>query len=137
MTWPCAQGHALLTRQMGSSLPCPAIDFTGGFNKFYAAAFGLAHTSTAIKEKYGVEFDPFLNDETFVTSVLALEELGATGNKVGARPNHLKCSKASYPIAFTRSTHLTYQPFSILFGKAVRYWHQAFVAVTGCATVHC
>ena len=82
MTWPCAQGHALLTRQMGSSLPCPAIDFTGGFNKFYAAAFGLAHTSTAIKEKYGVEFDPFLNDETFVTSVLALEELGATGNKV-------------------------------------------------------
>lgn len=29
--------------------------------------------------------DPFLNDETFLTSVLALEELGATGNKVRRR----------------------------------------------------
>ena len=26
----CLQGHALLTRHMGSSLPCPNIDFTGG-----------------------------------------------------------------------------------------------------------
>ena len=77
-----AQGHALMTRQSGSALPCPAIDFTGGFSKFYAAAFDLPHTDTAIREKFGSDFDPFQNDETFITSVLTLEELGATGNKV-------------------------------------------------------
>ena len=71
----------LFTRQAGSSLPCPAIDFTGGFNKVYAAAFGLAPTATAIADTFGSPFDPFLNDETFITSVLFLEELGATGSK--------------------------------------------------------
>ena len=30
--------------------------------------------------------DPFLNDQNFVLSVLTLEELGATGNKVGSHP---------------------------------------------------
>ena len=76
------QGHALMTRQAGSILPCPAIDFTGGFSKFFAAAFHLPHTDTAIREKFGSDFDPFHNDETFILSMLSLEELGATGNKV-------------------------------------------------------
>ena len=75
------QGHTLFTRQAGSSIPCPLVDFTGGFNKFYAAAFGLEPTANAIAAKYGRAFNPFENDETFVVSTLALEELGATGNK--------------------------------------------------------
>lgn len=83
-----AQGHALLTRAAGSSLPCPAIDFTGGFSKFYAAAYGLPRTDSAIRDRFGRDFDPFENDETFVTSVLALEELGATGNKVQLSRSH-------------------------------------------------
>ena len=89
------QGHALLTRQAGSALPCPAIDFTGGFSKFYAAAFGLRPTETAIREKFGRDFDPFENDETFVTSVLTLEELGATGNKASGAWHHTGSNKPS------------------------------------------
>ena len=30
------QGHAAFTRAAGSNLPCPAIDFTGGWNDFMA-----------------------------------------------------------------------------------------------------
>lgn len=48
------QGHALFTRQAGGDLPCPALDFTGGFNQFMAAAYNL--TGMTIKEKYGVDF---------------------------------------------------------------------------------
>ncbi|KAK9915431.1 hypothetical protein WJX75_009080 [Coccomyxa subellipsoidea] len=82
------QGHALFTRQAGSDLPCPPLDFTGGFNKFFGAAFNLTGSDT-IESKYGVPFDPFLNDENFLLCVLSLEELGATGNKglVGALTN--------------------------------------------------
>jgi hypothetical protein len=72
------QGHALFTRHAGSSLPCPLVDFTGGFNAFFAAAYNLTGT---IESVYGRPFNPFQNDATYFTSVLALEELGATGNK--------------------------------------------------------
>jgi hypothetical protein len=54
------------------------VDFDGGFNAFMAAAFKLNGT---VEETYGAPFDPFKNDVNFVLSVLALEELGATGNK--------------------------------------------------------
>ncbi|KAK9915059.1 hypothetical protein WJX75_004249 [Coccomyxa subellipsoidea] len=74
------QGHALFTRQAGSDLPCPPIDFTGGFNKYFGAAYNLTGDET-IESKFGAPFDPFLNDETYLLSVLSLEELGATGNK--------------------------------------------------------
>lgn len=74
------QGHALFTRQAGGQNPCPVIDFDGGFNEFYAAAFELPE-GTTIEDRFGAPFDPFLNDQNFVLSVLALEELGATGNK--------------------------------------------------------
>ena len=35
------QGHALFTRQAGGTNPCPQVDFTGGFNKFMAAVYGV------------------------------------------------------------------------------------------------
>ena len=73
----------LFTRHAGSSLPCPPINFTA-FNEYYAAVYGLdpAPAANSIQKKFGAHFDPFLNDETYTTSVLALEELGCTGNKV-------------------------------------------------------
>ena len=73
------QGHALFTRAAGSTIPCPAIDFVGGFNQFMAAAYGLPE-GTTIEEEYGAAFDPFMNDQNYVLCVLTLEELGATGN---------------------------------------------------------
>ena len=48
------QGHALFTRQAGGDLPCPALDFTGGFNQFMAAAYNL--TGKTIEEVYGAPF---------------------------------------------------------------------------------
>ena len=80
------QGHALFTRQAGGKNPCPLVNFTA-FDQFLAAAYGLdpAPGANSIAKTFGAAFDPFLDDETFTTSVLALEELGATGNKVRAR----------------------------------------------------
>lgn len=72
------QGHALFTRQAGGANPCPATDITGGFNQFFALAYGLSGT---VQQTYGQAFNPFLNDQNFFLSVLTLEELGATGNK--------------------------------------------------------
>ena len=45
--------------------------------------------------------DPFLNDETFVTCVATLEELGATGNKVLHSCNRL---------LLALQTHVTHIP---------------------------
>lgn len=73
------QGHALFTRAAGSTIPCPAIDFVGGFNQFLAAAYGLDE-GTTVEDKFGSAFDPFMNDQNYVLCVLTLEELGATGN---------------------------------------------------------
>ena len=46
------QGHVLFTRQAGALNPCPAIDFTGGFNGFFAAAYGVA----SVQAKFGAPF---------------------------------------------------------------------------------
>lgn len=70
------QGHALFTRQAGGANPCPLMDFVGGFNAFFARAYGLPGT---VEETYGQPFNPFLNDQNFFLSVVTLEELGATG----------------------------------------------------------
>lgn len=35
--------------------PCPLLDFTGGFNKFLAAAYGLA-TGETISSRFGKPF---------------------------------------------------------------------------------
>lgn len=48
------QGHALTVRQSGGVLPCPLVDFTGGFNAFFGAAFGLGERSIA--DVYGSPF---------------------------------------------------------------------------------
>ena len=71
------QGHALFVRQAGGTLPCPAVDYTTGFNEFFARAYNLPGT---VQQTYGAPFDPFLNDQNFFLSVVTLEELGATGN---------------------------------------------------------
>ncbi|KAK9865943.1 hypothetical protein WJX84_012323 [Apatococcus fuscideae] len=74
------QGHALFTRQAGSTIPCPYVDYDAGFNGILAAAYGLAPGET-IEKLFGKKWDPYVNDATFTISMLTLEELGATGNK--------------------------------------------------------
>ena len=69
--------------QAGGANPCPALDFTGGFNQFLGAAFGLP-AGTTVKDKWGVAFDPFGSDAAFTLCVATLKELGATGNKARA-----------------------------------------------------
>ena len=56
------------------------MDFDGGFNAFMAAAYNLPPGVT-VAARFGAPFNPFLNDQNYVLSVLTLEELGATGNK--------------------------------------------------------
>lgn len=60
------QGHALFVRHAGGVLPCPQVDFTGGFNGFLAAAYGLGNTT--VEQQFGSAFDPFMNDQNFVLS---------------------------------------------------------------------
>ncbi|KAK9812048.1 hypothetical protein WJX73_001087 [Symbiochloris irregularis] len=74
------EGHVLFLRQAGAENPCPAIDFTGGFNEFMAAAYDLPEGET-VESRFGAPFDPFKNDPTWALCALALEELGATVNK--------------------------------------------------------
>jgi hypothetical protein len=78
-----AQAHRLWTIHAGGTYPCPQLNFTA-FDSFYAAVYGLDPTPSAnsVKKTFGACFTPWLNDETFITSVFALEELGAKGNKV-------------------------------------------------------
>ena len=45
----CEQGHALATRQAGSTIPCPYVDYDQGFNSVLAAAYGLAPGETIEK----------------------------------------------------------------------------------------
>lgn len=49
------QGHALFTRQAGSTIPCPLVDFDGGFNAFMAAAYGLSN-GTTVEDQFGSAF---------------------------------------------------------------------------------
>lgn len=51
----CLQGHALFTRQAGSTIPCPLVDFDGGFNAFMGAAFGLSN-GTTVEDQFGAPF---------------------------------------------------------------------------------
>ncbi len=53
------QGHALFTRQAGSTIPCPLVDFDGGFNDFMAAAYGLADGVT-VEQQYGSAYGMLL-----------------------------------------------------------------------------
>ena len=49
------QGHALLTRHLGSSLPCPYVDYDAGWNEWFAAAYNLPKGQT-VKDKFGAPF---------------------------------------------------------------------------------
>ena len=64
------QGHAQTTRAIGSSLPCPQVDFTGGFNDWFAAAYGLPE-GTTVADRYGAAFDPFMNDQNYLLCVVS------------------------------------------------------------------
>lgn len=55
LPFPIAQGHALFTRQAGSTIPCPKIDLIGGFNEYFAEAYQLPEGVT-IKDKFGKDF---------------------------------------------------------------------------------
>ena len=70
-----SQGHALFTRQAGGDLPCPALDFTGGFNQFLGAAYGL-HGQT-VQQAYGAPFgeSPSLS-EAYLLSIQRTDEDG-------------------------------------------------------------
>ncbi len=46
------QGHALLTRQAGSTAPCPHIDFIQGFNQWYAEAYNLDWRNGVLPHSY-------------------------------------------------------------------------------------
>ena len=48
------QGHVLFTRQAGGMLPCPLVDFTGGFNGFLAAAYGVSSVQAAFGAPFSV-----------------------------------------------------------------------------------
>lgn len=43
------QGHALATRQAGSTLACPYVDYIQGFNSILGAAYGLPPGETIEK----------------------------------------------------------------------------------------
>ena len=75
------QGHALFARHAGSTLPCPYVDYEAGFNGILAGAYRLEKGET-IEKLFGKKWDPYVNDATYTISMLTLEELGATGNKV-------------------------------------------------------
>ena len=53
------QGHALFTRQAGSTIPCPLVDFDGGFNDFMAAAYGLP-AGVTVEQQYGSAYGKLL-----------------------------------------------------------------------------
>ena len=65
------QGHALLTRHLGSSLPCPYTDYDAGWEQWYAAAYNLPKGQT-IKQKFGASFGA-ASRRSFFRSVEAAE----------------------------------------------------------------
>ena len=56
------QGHALYTRQAGSTIPCPYVDYDKGFNAVFARAYGLKDGETIAKlfgSDWGELADPY------------------------------------------------------------------------------
>jgi hypothetical protein len=49
------QGHALLTRHLGSSLPCPYTDYDAGWNDWFATAYNLPEGRT-VEQEFGAPF---------------------------------------------------------------------------------
>ena len=67
------QGHALFVRQAGGVLPCPQVDFTGGFNGFLGAAYGLGDST--VEEVFGAAFGMPASHYLHAVHVLLFEEL--------------------------------------------------------------
>jgi hypothetical protein len=65
------------------SVPCPTLDLTGGFRAYF---------DKALKKTSEPAFDPYANDVNFLLATWSLEEIGATGDKVGAGCDCLCCS---------------------------------------------
>lgn len=57
-------------------MPCPSLDLSGGFRSYFDAALNTTSNPP---------FDPFKNDVNFLLATWSLEEIGATGDKVGVR----------------------------------------------------
>ena len=55
------QGHALYTRQAGSKIPCPYVDYDAGFNAVFARAYGLEDGET-IAKLFGKDWGEHDND---------------------------------------------------------------------------
>lgn len=53
------QGHALYTRQAGSTIPCPYVDYDKGFNAVFARAYGLQDGET-ISKLFGSDWGELL-----------------------------------------------------------------------------
>lgn len=68
------QGHVRMVRQVNGpdSVPCPTMDITGGFQKYF---------DRATKKTSNPPFDPYKNDVNFLLATWSLEEIGATGDK--------------------------------------------------------
>jgi hypothetical protein len=66
----------LATQVLGpdNRVPCPTLDITGGFQAFF---------DNALKKTSNPPFDPYKNDVNFLLATFSLEEIGATGDKVG------------------------------------------------------
>ena len=99
------QGHALFTRQAGSSDPCPLVDFDGGWNSFFAGAYGLP-AGVTVAQRFGAPFDYSFSDATFTICVLALDEIGATSNKVPRPAPSVRCAIAAH--CLMASLHLSF-----------------------------
>ncbi len=56
------QGHALFTRQAGSTIPCPLVDFDGGFNDFMVSSASNSNSLdvTALLSSYFNQQRPLL-----------------------------------------------------------------------------
>jgi hypothetical protein len=67
---PHAHGQVLGER----SVPCPDLDLSGGFRAYFDAALNTTSSPP---------FDPFKRDVNFLLATWSLEEIGATGDKVG------------------------------------------------------
>eukprot|EP00878_Enallax_costatus_P000877 GHUV01001004.1.p1 GENE.GHUV01001004.1~~GHUV01001004.1.p1 ORF type:complete len:475 (+),score=107.17 GHUV01001004.1:451-1875(+) len=69
------QGHVRMVREVNGydkSVPCPTLDITGGFQKYF---------DKALKKTSNPPFDPYRNDVNFLLATFSLEEIGSTGDK--------------------------------------------------------
>lgn len=94
------QGHALFTRAAGSQIPCPQLDFEGGWNKYMAAVYQLPSNET-IKSKFGAAFGAQPGERCSV-------QRGATGLFVRSNFCHISANLFGVAVAW-RGCYLVWQ----------------------------